>query len=282
MNTLRHNLDSASLCSKGEALPHTGLMLMLAHDVACGLQHIHSQNIIHGDLKALNVLLCSSTRKVLFGDPTLPKVIAKVSDFGMSARLKPEETHVSNVHSGTVTHMAPEVLLAGKLSKAADVYAFGILLFEMFSAKRAFEGMSMQQVIQEVGNKGARPRFPPEVPVRVVELACRCWGPAAGRPAFGEVVDSLQEVSMSTMLQRSVGFNYQSTPDGSQENAAESIFPSPEDSVKAMQLQRGSSSSCQSASEDSIRSLQMQGVRASTRMHGTSRTPKSLTSGLCK
>ncbi|XP_075264393.1 uncharacterized protein LOC142356349 [Convolutriloba macropyga] len=52
-NTLRHCLNSKVLCSKGEKLPHVGLMVILAHDVACGLQHIHSQSIVHGDLKAL-------------------------------------------------------------------------------------------------------------------------------------------------------------------------------------------------------------------------------------
>ena len=147
MNTLRHNLDKKNLCSEGDPLPNISLMLVLAHDVACGLHHIHSQNIVHGDLKALNVLLCSSSRQLPFNASNLPTAVAKVSDFGMSARLTSEETHISNVHSGTVTHMAPEILLAGKLSKSADVYAFGILLYEMFSGERAFDGMSMQQVI---------------------------------------------------------------------------------------------------------------------------------------
>eukprot|EP00951_Prasinocladus_malaysianus_P042563 scaffold518017_cov42-Prasinocladus_malaysianus.AAC.1 len=71
--------------------------------------------------------------------------MAKVSDFGLSIKLSSEDTHLSNVFSGTVTHMAPEVHLAGQVSKAADVYAFGILLYEAFSGKRAFEGMNSYQ-----------------------------------------------------------------------------------------------------------------------------------------
>jgi len=275
MNTLRHNLDSKSLCSKGEPLPNVGLMTMLAHDVACGLQHIHWQNIVHGDIKALNVLLCSSTRKAPIADTRLPKVIAKVSDFGMSAHLAPEETHVSNVTSGTVTHMAPEILLTGKLSKAADVYAFGILLYEMFSGARAFEGQTMQQVIHGVSTKGMRPRFPSSVPVRIVELACRCWGPGSSRPVFGEIVDNLRELTTSAAVgnwppSRSAldGFSGNINPTGS--------AAATNDSIRALQMIGQSSEAVKpssrrladgaardrsigGSSKDSIRALQMTG-----------------------
>lgn len=118
--------------------------------------------------------------------------VVQVSDFGLSARLSTEQTHVSNVHSGTMTHMAPEVLLAGQLSKASDVYAFGIILYELFSGKRPFEGLSMQQVMHHVGTLGKRPVFLPGVPVRVVELACLCWGPVDKRPTFPEIVTTLR------------------------------------------------------------------------------------------
>lgn len=57
--------------------------------------------------------------------------IAKVSDFGVSARLLDGATHRSTTSLGTITHMSPEVLRSGRLSKAADVYAFGIMMWEV-------------------------------------------------------------------------------------------------------------------------------------------------------
>ena len=48
-------------------------------------------------------------------------VTAKIADFGLSLKMDKQETHVSKVFQGTLTHMAPEVLLDGHQSKAADV-----------------------------------------------------------------------------------------------------------------------------------------------------------------
>jgi serine/threonine protein kinase len=48
-------------------------------------------------------------------------VTAKISDFGLSLKLNQVETHVSNMFQGTMTHMAPETLLDGQQSNAADV-----------------------------------------------------------------------------------------------------------------------------------------------------------------
>jgi serine/threonine protein kinase len=65
-------------------------------------------------LQALNVLLQSSTDS--------PKgFTAKVADFGLSVKMLHTETHVSNMFQGTITHMAPETMLTGQQSNAADV-----------------------------------------------------------------------------------------------------------------------------------------------------------------
>jgi len=80
--------------------------LLVAEDVACGMNHIHSMQICHGDLKAHNILLTSQERD----EP--PHIVAKVADFGLSVLLNTEQTHVSGVNQGTVTHMAPEILMS--------------------------------------------------------------------------------------------------------------------------------------------------------------------------
>ncbi len=119
--------------------------LSLALDVACGMAHIHAKHIVHGDLSAGNVLLAS-------GPPALasvpcspadalvarslagcwrPPVVAKVADFGLSVALGEGQTHASRRFQGTPAYTAPEVLARGHLSKAADVYSYGVLLLEL-------------------------------------------------------------------------------------------------------------------------------------------------------
>jgi serine/threonine protein kinase len=101
--------------------------------------------------------------------------VAKVSDFGLSMRIDPSETHVSNFYQGTLTHMAPEVLMYGKLGFASDVYAYGIILWEMYTAQQAFKGIPRALLGHDVAKLGRRPEFPPDCPFDYQLLACRCW-----------------------------------------------------------------------------------------------------------
>jgi serine/threonine protein kinase len=133
-----------------------GVMLKLAGDVARGMLHIHSMQIVHGDLKALNILVTGES-----------SLTAKVADFGLSVRMEHDQTHVSGMHAGTLTHMAPEILMSGHLSKAADVYAFGILMYEVQTKQKAFKGVPMHQLTSDVCSKMRRPVFPPEAPIKV-------------------------------------------------------------------------------------------------------------------
>ena len=69
---------------------------------------------------------------------------AQVADFGLSRVLSQEA--ISTGTFGTVTHMPPELLTTGRLSKAVDVYAFGVLLWEMCTGRRPWAGMMQMQV----------------------------------------------------------------------------------------------------------------------------------------
>ena len=106
--TLRENLDRKKFSPEGERLPHVEIAMRLVIDVASGMSHIHSHNIVHGDLKAGNVLLCPSERSGPDRDSVsskLPSMTAKVADFGLSTKLSEGSTHLSNCYSGTITHM---------------------------------------------------------------------------------------------------------------------------------------------------------------------------------
>lgn len=132
---------------EGPAGPVSTLKLLAtAAEIAAGMLHLHSQGIVHGDLSGFNVLLSSADPSAAVGQRGF---VAKVADFGLSRTL----THGSKVVTKTyetITHMPPEMLEHGICSKAADVYSFGVLLFQMAASSRAWAGLSHQAVVQAV------------------------------------------------------------------------------------------------------------------------------------
>eukprot|EP00884_Botryococcus_braunii_P001752 jgi/Botrbrau1/11578/Bobra.247_1s0001.3 len=88
----------------------------LALDISRGLAYLHSQRVIHMDIKSGNVLLTSGGQ-------------AKVADVGMAHILAESETHGSNLELGTFAYTAPEIILYGKGSWSADIFSFGVILW---------------------------------------------------------------------------------------------------------------------------------------------------------
>mmetsp|Transcript_26003 Transcript_26003/g.72832 ORF Transcript_26003/g.72832 Transcript_26003/m.72832 type:complete len:214 (+) Transcript_26003:510-1151(+) len=107
------------------------------------------------------------------------------------------QTHVSGMHAGTITHMAPEVLTSGRLSKAADVYSYGILLYEMLTGLKAFRGVPVHKLMDNVCNQAQRPLFPPGAPPLITKLAKRCWDSSLeARPEFSDIATELAELQL--------------------------------------------------------------------------------------
>jgi serine/threonine protein kinase len=69
----------------------------------------------------------------------------QVSDFGLSRTVQGDDAIQTRTH-GTVTHMPPELLMQGTMSKAVDVYSFGVICWEMLMGHRPFSGMTQSQV----------------------------------------------------------------------------------------------------------------------------------------
>ncbi|GIL91280.1 hypothetical protein Vretifemale_18849, partial [Volvox reticuliferus] len=165
-------------------------VLDTAIDVARAMAHLHREGVVHADLKPRNVLLKGSTT-----DPR--GFMAKVADFGLSMRLDPQETHVSNAFHGTLAYMAPETLLHGHVSRASDVYGFGILLYELYTADIAFRGVPKALIGHAITKENLRPVFPSSLgaPFEYQLLACRCWesNPEI-RPEFDFILESLKRM----------------------------------------------------------------------------------------
>jgi predicted ATPase len=111
----------------GEALP-------LVKQMVDALEAAHAQGIVHRDFKSSNVLLV--------GDPPTERVV--VTDFGIARALERDGNRDAEMTGegliGTPGYMAPEQVLGGRVTPATDIYALGVVLFEMLSGHLPFEG----------------------------------------------------------------------------------------------------------------------------------------------
>jgi len=115
-------------------------------DIAWGLVHLHESGVIHGDLKAGNVMLKADASRNHFTAKLADLGLAKAVDGAGGGGTPP----LASTCVGTLSHAAPEVLRHGRSSCEGDVYAFGVLLYELVTANRPFEGLSPAVVVEAV------------------------------------------------------------------------------------------------------------------------------------
>jgi len=158
-------------------------------DVASAMEYLHAfkPQIIHRDLKSLNLLLSTSVT----GPNDRPLV--KVSDFGLS-RMKDVGTGAEwgkmTKCAGTGHWMAPEVFSGEKYDEKVDIYSYAMILFEILCREIPFEDEE-QSKVGELAVKGVRPDMdavPGDCPEGLTNLMVRCWRPVpTDRPSFTEI-----------------------------------------------------------------------------------------------
>ena len=159
--------------------------------IAYGMNLLHKSNVIHRDLKPENILIDRDFKP-------------HITDFGLSKFFNPMYSKNQSISTiGTIQYMAPEVIRDEPFNTKADVYAFGIIMYEVLTGNRAYKDVLKKssftmiesfKFLQSVA-AGKRPKFDERCKLikdEIKELIKQCWADDPNdRPTFSEVYKKL-------------------------------------------------------------------------------------------
>jgi len=172
----------------------------MAMDTAKGMNYLHRHTpiILHRDLKSANLLVDENWK-------------LKVCDFGLSRIM---DSRNSMTACGTPAWVAPEVLRNQRYTEKADVFSYGVVLWELVTRQRPFHDVPAFRVVLLVGSLRYRLPIPLKCPSIFERLMKQCWAEnPAVRPSFDEIVrilaTSSEEYSEDQQLQSVLSFSGQ-------------------------------------------------------------------------
>ncbi|XP_061121229.1 receptor-type tyrosine-protein kinase FLT3 isoform X1 [Syngnathus typhle] len=158
-------------------------LLSFAVQVAKGMDFLSSKNCIHRDLAARNVLVTKGR-------------LVKIGDFGLARDIDNDSNYVvkGNVRL-PVKWMAPESIFQGMYTMKSDVWAYGILLWEIFSlGVTPYPGVKVDTRFYSMIQSGFKMECPYYADESVYGMMCKCWALAPDdRPSFSKLVDFMLE-----------------------------------------------------------------------------------------
>jgi len=122
--------DLASLLRRIGRLP-SDKAVEIARKICAGLSAAHNKGVLHRDLKPANIMLDGRGE-------------ALVTDFGLAGLA----AEITDVASGTPAYMAPEQLAGKEVTRKSDIYSLGLVLYELFTGRRAFDGRTLEDITQ--------------------------------------------------------------------------------------------------------------------------------------
>ncbi|XP_008548464.1 ALK tyrosine kinase receptor isoform X1 [Microplitis demolitor] len=158
-------------------------LIICAHDVASGCKYMEDARFIHRDIAARNCLLTCKG----------PGRVVKIADFGMARDIYRSDYYRKGGKAMLpIKWMPPESFLDGIFSTKTDVWAFGVLLWEIMSfGYMPYTGCSNREVMSMV-QSGGRLEKPAECPDPIYGIMAKCWHPRPeGRPSFTTIVERL-------------------------------------------------------------------------------------------
>uniref|UniRef100_A0A5S6QP52 non-specific serine/threonine protein kinase n=1 Tax=Trichuris muris TaxID=70415 RepID=A0A5S6QP52_TRIMR len=172
------------------------------HQIADALAYCHSNGILHLDVKTSNILVCEKQEQ------------CRLADFGCSMKISAAERFKPCGDSysylpGTLIYRCPELLRGQPPTMKADVYSFGILIWECVYQQVPFEGLDPHTVVFCVVAKQLRPVISETVNTNsdklLLKIAQECWdADAQRRPSFDQICSILQSQSE---MEHSLGKN---------------------------------------------------------------------------
>lgn len=188
--------DDETLCRNGAAelekllkgtLPgESAASYSLLVGVGNAIGYLHSQNVVHGDIKTQNILIARD------GTP-------KLADFGIAHTIQStlrdlsKRSTIQGGATGTVGYMAPELFTGSgqRSSKASDMFAFGVVIAEVMTGKLPFAGVPSEAIYGMV-KEGMRPELPSVCDPEVEKVVRDAWlEDPAKRPTIWPVLEAL-------------------------------------------------------------------------------------------
>ena len=183
--------------------------MKILRGICDGMTALHSENILHLDLKPPNILISTASSEIPW-----------VTDFGLSMVINQSSMSMSagstggaKTGRGTLQYKAPELFRTPRMggpahAKAADVYSFSMLAWEVFSGQVPFAGLTeseitTQHIMTALGQEDQQRPILDKVPENMREIISTCWShDAKDRLTFEEVKELLPIVEDAQQVKR--------------------------------------------------------------------------------